>query len=452
MMTINRKTMMQNIKYKLAALLLLIGFSVTAQNKVWTLQECVTHALENNITVVRGKNTLKINEQDIKGAKGQFLPSANASLSQSLSLGQAQVFPGSFVDRTSHSTGLNLGISQNIFNGFRNIYQLEAAELNLETNKLLLNNIKDNISLNVVNAYLNVLFSKERLETAKAQYEFSSKQLQQVKDLAEAGVQPRANIYDAEATLSGDVQSVTVADNNYTLALLNLSQLLQVPFEGFNVEIIEINTPSAEIMYSDIKPILNYALENRNEIKVAEKNIEVSQLNTKISKSGYLPNVSFSYGFGTNAFFSNLTQNEDAFLGQLNDNKGHRFSVNVGIPIFSRFQNKTAVAKSKITEQNIKLDLEKAKLDLESIIQQAFTDAQAALKTYIAAQKSLEAQQLSFSNSQERYNLGNMNAFELEQSRIRLINAESSLINAKYDFVFKTKVLDFYMGKPITTN
>lgn len=441
---------MHNMKYIYLVLTLIVGFSTTAQNnKVWTLQECVTHALENNITIQRFENTLLINEEDIKGAKGQFLPSAGANMSQSLSFGQQELFPGEFVNRTSNSTSMSVNVSQTIFNGFRLTNLYKQAQLNLETNELELNRIKDDISLNVANSYLNVLFNKERLETAKAQYEFSSKQLQQVKDLVEAGVQPRVNIYDAEATLSNDEQSVTVADNNYTLALLNLSQLLQVPFEGFKVEVIEIDTPSAALMYNDIKPILNYALENRNEIKVAEKNIENAELSTEISKSGFMPSVSASYGLGTNAFYTNLSSTEESFFNQLNDNKGHSFRLSVNIPIFSRYQNKVAVAKSIIREATSKLDLDQAKLTLESNIQRAFTDAQAALKTYVAAQKSLQAQELSFSNSQERYNLGDMNSFELEQSRIRLINAESSLINAKYDFVFKTKVLDFYIGKTI---
>ena len=173
-------------------------------------------------------------------------------------------------------------------------------------------------------------------------------------------------------------------------------------------------------------------------------------MNTKISKSGYLPSVSFSYNFGTNVFFTNLSTTEDAFFRQLEDNKGHSFNLSVNIPIFSQFQNKTAVAKSKVREENAKLDMNQAKLDLESNIQRAYTDAQAAFKTYEAAKKSLESQELSFENSQERFNIGVMNSFELEQSRIRYINAQSSLINAKYDFVFKTKVLDFYMGKRIT--
>lgn len=438
------------IKNSLPLCMLFLVVSSFAQQKKWTLQECVNHALENNITVKQNQNSLLINEQDILAAKGQFLPSVRASASQGLSLGTTLVAEGIFANRTSNSTNLGVSVSQNVFNGFRTLNSYKQSQLTKETNELELNRIKDDISLNVVNAYLNILFNKENLETAIAQYEFSKKQLSQVKDLVDAGVQPRANIYDAEATLSRDSQQVTLAENSFNLSLLSLSQLLQVPFNGFNIEIIDIDSPSEALLYSDVTPVLNYALENRNEIKIAEKNIENAELGTKISKSGYMPSVSLSYGFGTNAFYSNLLNNELAFLDQLDDNKGHSFNLSVGIPIFSRFQNKTAVAKSKIQEENSKLNLDQAKLDLESNIQRAYTDAHAALKAYTAAKKSLVSQELAFNNSKERYDIGAMNTFELEQARVQLINAQSSLINAKYDFVFKTKVLDFYMGKSLT--
>ncbi|MDD7884455.1 TolC family protein [Flavivirga sp. 57AJ16] len=438
------------IKHGLMVCALFFAMSSLAQDKKWTLQECVNYALEHNITVKQSENALLINEQDIIAAKGNFLPSVSASASQGLSLGTSLVAQGIFANRTSHSTSLGLSVSQSVFNGFRNINTYKQSQLNLEVNQLELARIKDDISLNVVNAYLNVLFNKENLETAQAQNDFSEKQLQQVKDLVDAGVQPRVNIFDAEATLSRDSQQVTIAENNFNLALLSLSQLLQVPFNGFNVQIIDVDTPSEAMLYNNVTPILNYALENRNEIKIAKKNIENAQVSTEISKSGYLPNVSFSYGLGTNAFYSNLIDNEQAFLEQLNDNKGHSFNLSIGIPIFSRFQNKTAVAKSKIREANSKLSLDQAKLDLESNIQRAYTDAQAALKAYIAAKRSLESQELAFENSKERYDIGSMTSFDLEQARVQLINSQSSLINAKYDFVFKTKVLDFYMGKSLT--
>ncbi|PTM11450.1 MAG: TolC family protein [Bacteroidetes bacterium] len=439
-----------NMKFKIVAIALLISVAGFAQNKKWTLQECVTYALENNITVKQAQNNLLSNDEDVIASKGNFLPSVSANMGHRLTLGNAELFTGQFVDRTSNSSNIGINVNQTVFNGFRNTYLFKQAQINKEANELELNRIKDNISLSVANFYLNVLFNKENLETAKSQFEFSQKQLKQVQQLVDAGVQPQANVYDVEATLANDEQSVTIAENNYRLSLLSLSQALQLPFEGFAVEIIEIDDPAAELMYADVKPVLNYALENRNEIKLAEKNIEGAELSTKLSESGYLPTVTAGYGIGSNAFFTNLSTSEAPFLEQLNDQKSHSFSVNVSIPIFSRFQNKTNVAKSKINEERNKLNLEQAKLDIESNVQRAFTDAQAALKSYQSAKKSLTAQELAFQNSQERYNIGVMNAFDLEQTRIRLINAQAGLINAKYDFVFKTKVLDFYIGKSVT--
>ncbi|PHR70445.1 MAG: transporter [Lutibacter sp.] len=432
----------------LMVLALVISISVTAQTKKWTLQECVNHAIENNISIKRGQNSLLILDEDNKAAKGAFLPSVIGSVSQGLSLGNVELFPGSFTNRESNTTSVSVGVSQSIFNGFRNKNLHKQSLLNLERGNLELERIKDDISLNVVNSYLNVLFNKENLARAQKQYDFTTKQLNQVKELVEAGVQPKANINDVEATLSNDMQKITIAENNLDLARLSLSQLLQVPYTGFDVEIIDVNLPTEALLYDDVTPILDYAYKNRNEIKIAEKNIENAELSTEISKSGFMPTVSGSYGFGTNVFFSNLSSNT-SFFNQLNDNKGHNFSIRASIPIFSRFQNKTAVAKSKLLEETSKFDLEQSKLNLESNIQTAFTQAKAAYRTYEAAKTSLEAQQLSFNNSEERYNIGSMNSFDLEQGRIRLINAEASLINAKYDFVFKTKVLDFYLGKPI---
>lgn len=444
------KIKMQNIsKYIILFGLVFFEFLGHTQEKTWTLQECVNYALEHNIAVSLNKNNILVNQQDVKEAKGQFLPSLSANASHNLSLGNRELFPGQFVSRTDNGTSINIGVNQTIFNGFRltNIYK--QSQLNLEASKLELARIKDDISLNVVNAYLNVLFNIERLEVAKAQFSFSKKQLNQVKELVDAGTQPRVNIYDAEATLGTDEQNVTIAENNYNLALLTLSQLLQLPFNGFAIEVIQLEDPSQKLIYTNVAPVLKHALRNRNEIKVAEQGIANAEVSTEISKSGYYPTVSLGYGYGSNVFFTNLVDDEAGFFDQLNNQKGQQFRLSVNIPIFSRFQNKTAVERSKIREENAKLNLEQAKLDLEANIQRAFTDAQAAFKAYQAAGKSLKSQDLAFLNAQERFNIGVLNTFELEQARVRYVNAESSLINAKYDFVFKTKVLDFYMGKSL---
>ena len=181
---------------------------------------------------------------------------------------------------------------------------------------------------------------------------------------------------------------------------------------------------------------------------MAEKNIEAAELGKEISRRGFYPNLSISYGLNTGANFSNLSS-DNSFFQQINDNRGHSFALSLNIPIFSRFQNKTALAKAKIQVDNRNLALEQAKVDLESNIQRAFTDAKAALKTYVSSQKSVAARQLSFDNAQERYNIGALNTLDLEQNRTQMVNAQSSLVRSKYDFIFKTKVLDFYLGKPL---
>tara|TARA_B110000305_G_scaffold78080_1_gene87813 strand:+ start:140 stop:1477 length:1338 start_codon:yes stop_codon:yes gene_type:complete len=432
----------------ICTVLFLVGTLSSFAQKKWTLKECVDHVIENNISVKQVENNLLINDQDIIAAKGQFLPGAALNLSQNLNLGNVELFEGNFIDRTFHSSNVGLNLSQTVFNGFRNTNIYKQSLINREASVLELSRIKDDVSLNVVNAFLNVLFNKENLQTAKIQLEFSRNQIKQVSALVEAGVQPQANIYDAEATFSSDEQRFTVAQNNYDLALLTLSQLLQVPYKGFQVESLLIPTPSEKLIYNDVETVLNFALSNRSEIKIAEKNQQVAALSTELSKSGYYPSVSLGYGFNTGANFSNLSTS-NSFFQQINDNKGHGFNLNISIPLFSRFQNKTAVAKSKIQEDNAKLNLDKTRLDLESNIQRAYTDAQAALKTFIASNKSLKARELSFNNARERYDIGALNAFELDQNRVQLVNAEANLINAKFDFVFKTKVLDFYMGNKI---
>lgn len=440
------------IKQLTLAGLLLVGLSASAQQKKWSLQECVDYALENNITILQGENAILTNEQNVDAAHGQFLPSVGGSLGQRMNIGSGfdPVSNSRINNQIVHSFNYNVSASVAVFNGFRLTNLYKQSQLNLETSKLELKRIKDDISLNVVNAYLNVLFNIENLEIAQAQYDFSKKQLDQVQELVDAGVQPQANVYDAEATLSSDLQNVTVAENNYELALLSLSQLLQLPYESFEVEVIELDNPSSELMYDNVSPIVSYALDNRYEVKVAEKNIENSKLNTEVSKSGYLPSVSFSYNFGSVWSETKVDFEKIAFFRELDINKGHTFNLGVNIPIFSQFQNKTNVAKAKIQEENAQLNLKQAKLDVEANVQRAFADAKAALRAYEAAKSSLESQEIAFQNSQERYDIGAMNAFDLEQSRLRLVNAESSLINAKYDFIFKTKVLDFYLGKPIT--
>ena len=448
-----KKTITKMIQSNMKKSILILAVSIAsfsfAQEKQWTLQECVNYALENNISVKQAQLNAQTNEQNIKSAKGQFLPSVGASASHNINIGSQEIYTNNFVDQTNHSTNLGISVSQSIFNGFRNTLLHKQSLLNLESSNIELDRIKDDISLNVVNSYLNILFNIENLAVAQSQFAFSEKQLGQVKELVDAGVQPKGNLLDVEATLANDEQRVIAAENNLALAKLTLSQLLQLPSDNFEVKAVEVGTPSDQLLYENSSSVYDVAVANRSEIKSAEKNIEISKISIDVSKSGYMPSLSASYSYGTGARYSSLTDTELSMFRQFENNLGHSLGLSLNIPIFSRFQNKTSVAKSEIQEEVAQLNLEQTKLTLQSNIERAFTDARAALKTYLATQKSLVSQKLAFDNAQERYNIGVMNSFDLDQARNRFVNAEASLINAKYDFVFKTKVLDFYAGKSL---
>ena len=438
-------------KIRISIISFIIVSTISAQQKKWTLKDCIDHALQYNISVKQAENKLLINKQNIIAAKGQFLPSVSGSLGQRMSIGSGfdPVSNQRINNQTINSFNYNVSVNQTIFNGFKTLNLYKQSVLNKVIDSLELARIRDDISLNVVNAYLNVLFNKENLEIAIAQYDLTEKQLKQVEYFVSAGVQPKANIFDTQATLSRDAQQVTIAQNNLDLALLSLSQLLQVEYNGFDISTENIVNPDSKLLYSSINPILDFAFKNRSEIKLAEKNIESVELNTKILTSGYLPTINFSYGYGSVWSESKNDFIKQAFFRELDLLKGHNFNLTVSLPIFSRFQNKTSIARTRVEVESSKLNLNQAKLNLESNIQRAFTDTKAAFKAFEAAKKVFIAQNISFSNAQERYNNGTINTYELEQVRVQLINANVSLVNAKYDFVFKTKVLNFYMGVPL---
>ena len=256
------------------------------------------------------------------------------------------------------------------------------------------------------------------------------------------------------------------------MLLLSLSQLLRIPNEGFDVKELLFEMPEAVFPYRNASEIYETALTIRPEIKNAELNVTSSELNIKLSKSPYYPSLNFSAGLGTSyqhrqgqaderAIFNNNgtpTNPDDDFLEfvpngfsqQLEDNLGYNFSFNLSIPIFNRFKIKTSVAKARINNEKSLLRLEAEKQTLQTNVEQAFADAKAALNQYKASQSSILAQKEAFKNAETSYNLGAMTSFDLEQVRNRLVNAQASLVNAKYNFVFKTKVLDFYLGKPLT--
>jgi len=425
----------------------------TFSQKKWTLKECVDQALDKNISIQQNKLSLELAKKDVKISKGNFLPYLGASSSGTFNSGLSQDESGVLKNTNNFASSLNLSASGVIFNGFVNTNSYKQAQLGVESGLLDLKKIENDVSLFVVNGYLNVLFAKENLNAAKVQFEISNKQIEAVKTRFDAGVVPKGDLLNAQSTAAADQQAVVTQENALNLALLNLAQLLQVPVSNFDIASIDVGSPSAILLYKNSDDVFEKSLNIMPEIERAKLAIENADLGIEISKGAFLPTLSYSISAGSSYYhqFNNLVfdQINAPYFSQFEDRLQYGAGVSLNIPIFNRFQTKNSVAKSKINKEISETQLESEKLTLKQTIEQAFLDVKSALNTYQASMISLEAQEEAFKNAQESYNFGAMTLFDFDLVRTRLVNAQASLISSKYDFVFKTKVLEFYSGELI---
>ena len=433
--------------------ILFVAFLITTatfSQKKWTLKECVDQALEKNITIQQNKLSLELAKKDVEISKGNFLPNLNGSSSGSFNSGLSPDESGILTNTNNFSGSFNLRSSGNIFNGFRNTNTYKQAQLGVESSLLDLKKIENDISLFVVNGYLNVLFAKENLNAGKVQYEISKKQIEAAESRFKSGVIPKGDLLNTQSTAATNLQTVITQENALDLALLNLAQLLQVPVEGFDVASIDVGTPTANLFYKNSSSVYNKSLDRMPEIERAKLAIDNADLNIELAKGAFLPSLSYNLSAGTSYYhqFNNILPGRfnDDFFSQTNDRFQYGAGVSLSIPIFNRFQTKNRVAQSVINKEISETRLESEKLNLKQTIEQSFLDVKTALKTFEASKISLEAQEEAFKNAQERYNFGAMTQFDFDQVRTRLVNAQASLIRSKYDYVFKTKVLQFYAG------
>lgn len=439
-------------------------FSANAQEKIWTLEECVAYAVENNISIQQSELTNEALKEDIRSAEGNFYPNFNISMNQGWNFGSFIGQDGGRIGIDSRSNSFNASTGVTLYNGGRNQMNLMQARKNLEAAGYDLEESKNNIMLFVVNSYLNVLLNKESVIIAKDQVEISKKQVEITKKLVDAGSSPKADLLDAQATLASNEERLTSALNQVDLALLSLAQLLQLPHAGFDVETVELSVNASSLLYNDTDHIFNTALGLLPEIKSAELAVENSELSVKMAKAANIPSLSVGGGFGSS--YQHLQGKEDVriiidpetgvpseidngFGKQMKDNFGSNFAFRLNIPVFNNFQTKTNIARQKIMQERAELDLIDHKIKLREAIEQAYADAKASLNQFISAEKSLVAQEESFKNAQVSYSSGVMTSFDFDQIRNRLVNAQVNLVNAKYNFVFRTKLLEYYLGIPV---
>ncbi|NND87777.1 MAG: TolC family protein [Flavobacteriaceae bacterium] len=463
---------------------LLLAISATHAQKKWTLVECVQYALENNISVQQSELDVELSEIDKLTATGNFLPSinANAGVSENTGLSFNPVTNNAQTTTFLSVTG-GATVGYTLFDGLRNIRQLQRAKLSKLAAEHRLDKMKDDISLFVANAYLTILTNKANLEAVRTQNAVTLESIERTNDLVDAGVLPRGDLLEIQATNANELQRIAVAENAVTISTISLAQLLRID-DYINFDIVDegYDIVDADILEKSVTEIIEGARENRSEIKIAEKNKELAEKDLQIARGSYYPTLSAFFGYDTrftdatsfiqqpdpdNPFitqqigtvedtgqavvgqFPNTVTREvsgEPFFRQLYLNDGIGYGFRLNIPIFNGFAVRANVKRSKINVMRNQLFLDQAKLDLESNVYQAYVDAQGAMKAYQAAKAALESQELAYQYAKDRYDVGLTNAFDFSQSKVRYDNALIELNRTKYDYIFKLKVLELFFG------
>ena len=454
---------------KTAVLLFILTLFSTlsnAQVKKWTLDECVIYALEHNISIRQSELDMKLSNIDNKDAYGSFLPTASFSATHSWNIGLVvNPITNSAQNTTSQYTNGGLSTGIDIYNGLRNQKNLRRAKLNIRASQYNIKKMQEDIALNVAQAYLQILFNRENLKVQQEQLATDKNQQERSEQLLEGGLIPRGDLLDIQATVAADKQRIIEAENQLLISKLSLAQLLQLEdFREFDIADEEFNKEESEVLLQTPDAIYNKAKEEQTVIKVARANLEVAMQDVSVARSSYQPSLRGFYSLSSSVSHNdNIAYGIDDLTGetiavyssplpfwnQASDNKGHSFGFQLSIPILNGFSVRNSVERAKVTVERSKLALEQQELDLERNIYTAYTDAMGSLKTYDASVAAAKAREESLEYARERYEVGLINIFDYNQAQALSINAQSDVIRAKYDFIFKVKILEFYFGIPI---
>jgi outer membrane protein len=422
--------------------------SVAAQNGGWTLRQCIAHAIENSLAVQRAENLAGQSKVEVNTAKWARLPNLNGSTSQNYSWGRAASPIDNSYSNTNNSTA-NFSLSTNVplFTGFELPNQYSLSKLNLKAAIEDLNKAKNDMAINVASAYVQVLFNQELALVAKEQMALSKEQLNRMTRLAEVGKSSPAEVAEAKARVAQDEMSAVQADNNYGISLLELSQLLELPTpEGFFLA-----APDEEPDFGKLTPpdaIFVQALAARPEILAAQYRLEGSEKNIRMAQSGYYPTLSFSAGLGS-SFYTTKGRAGDDFFTQLDNHFNKYLGFSLSVPIFNRFATRNRVRNAKLQRLSYSIQLDETKKGLYKEIQQAWYNAVAAEAKYNSSVAAVGANEESFRLMGEKFENGKATSIEYNEAKLNLMKALSDKIQAKYDYMFRSKVLDFYKGEPI---
>jgi outer membrane protein len=425
---------------------------VAAQTKQWTLEECIRYAIEHNIDLKLQEQERQSRETELNTSKNAWLPNLNAGVSQNFDFGRSENREGVIDDNTGASTSGALQTSMPVFDGFRIVNDIAAKKLNLQAATEALNKAKDDLAVNVASYFLQALYTKEIRKVAELQTELTGEQVKKTEALVSTGKAPESQLYDIKAQLAKDEATLTEARNNVQLALLDLAQSLELERLGtdFDITAPETGDVIADNMSSIIPPdeIYNYAVTFKPVIKQQEYLLESQRKMLKVAQAGYYPTLNLGASYATGYYHFSGVENMP-FSDQLRSNERKTVGLSLNIPIFNRFEVRNSIRTARIGITSRELMMENSKKVLYKEIQQAYYNATAAQENYIAAGKAVEASEKSFSYAEERYEAGKSTVFEYNEAKTKYAQSLSEQVQAKYNFIFRAKILDFYRGLPL---
>jgi outer membrane protein len=441
--------------FTLGFVMLLSPLLLFSQQKQWTFEECIAHALENNIQIKQQEIMTRYQESSLEQSKLNLLPSLNGSANHYYSFGRSY-------DRTSNrytegetvqSNSFNVSSNMSLFNGLVNYNTIQKNKYELLATEQDLEGFRSDISLNVALAYLQILLNNELVATTASQVELTNQQIDRTRKLVDAGSLARGNLLDIEAQAAREELQLITLQNQLAISLLTLAQLLELPStDSFKIVIPEIAVDPVAFE-SNPDSIYSVAEKIRPEILGAEYKLKGAEYDLAIAKGGRSPQLSVGASWNT-AYSDNridlVTLQPYGFGTQLDINRNSAVGFSLSIPILNGWMVNTQIKNSRLGIENSRYALENTKKQLYKNIQQAYTDATGALKRYYSSQKAVSSMEEAYRYAEQKLNVGLVTAVDYNQSKTQLLNAQSEMAQAKYEYVFKSKVLDFYKGIPLS--
>ncbi|MGM0621893.1 MAG: TolC family protein [Bacteroidota bacterium] len=442
---------MNRIIILFTAVLFFGASTISEAQEEWTLQKCIDYALENNIQIKRQELNTQYSRNQVSQAQADRLPNLNAGASNNFSFGRS--LNNDNVYENVNSTQLTGYVNSNLtlFNGFTLQNTIEQSRLDLQAAIEDLEKTKDDIILNIAAAYLEVLFAEELALIAEAQIEVTKQQIDRTQKLIEAGSLARGALLDIEAQLAREELQMVNDKNRVKLAYLNLYQLLELPVEkSFKIKEPVLPEVKANVTMAHSFDVFSNAVKIRPEIEAARLRVESAKRQLDIVKGNRYPNLSFGANYNNQYYNIMNSEFEQLPFGeQLKSNSRYGFGFNLNIPIFNRFQVKNGVSNAKLQIADYEYQLQTSRNMLRKDIEQAYTNALAALNRYVSSEKAVESTREAFRYTEEKFNVGMVNSVEYNQSKNNLTIAQSELLQARYEYIFRAKILDFYNGVPI---